>query len=229
MLADEACLKCRAGRCLLSMQTSGCQQSQHPSTLLLHQCKALTFLNRINKRCRHVVVKLGKVGVGLIQVDIGLVVGSRIADRDVIRSLRNQGNAPPSALLPGNWSKYQYQLPGPATKKSTSCPLLQTRPLQPDPVILLCNSPPPSIRLPPRYCNQAQLRPISFSISPYNARPSAKCSVDILSHKMAATRALETGLQRMSITDENDPGEAGRIYQKSKVSSNSHSPLRFPF
>lgn len=81
------------------------------------------------------------------------------------------------------------------------------------------------IRLSPRYCDQAHLRTFPFLISSYNAKLSAKCSVDgILPHKMAATRALETGLQRMSITDENDPGETGRIYQKSKVSSNSHSP-----
>lgn len=56
-------------------------------------------------------------------------------DKDVNRSLRNQGSAPPSALLLGNWSKYQYELPGPATKKSTSCPLLQPSPGQPNPVI----------------------------------------------------------------------------------------------
>ncbi|KAI3399041.1 hypothetical protein diail_7841 [Diaporthe ilicicola] len=42
---------------------------------------------------------------------------------------------------------------------------------------------------------------------------------------MAATRALETGLQRMSITDENNPGEAGRIYQKSKTVASSSAQL----
>lgn len=77
------------------------------------------------------------------------MVGSRIADKDVARSLRNQGSAPPAALLPGNWSKYQYEPPGPATKKCTSCPLLQTRPQQPDPVILLYNTPPPTSNPPP--------------------------------------------------------------------------------
>lgn len=38
-----------------------------------------------------------------------------------------------------------------------------------------------------------------------------------------ATSRLETGLQRMSINDENNPGEAGRRYQKSKVSSPVYS------
>lgn len=44
---------------------------------------------------------------------------------------------------------------------------------------------------------------------------------------MAATRALETSLQRMSITDENNPGEAGRIYQKSKLSQSISRPGLF--
>lgn len=42
---------------------------------------------------------------------------------------------------------------------------------------------------------------------------------------MAATRGLEAGLQRMSINDENDPGETGRIYQKSKTASSSSTQL----
>lgn len=162
----------------------------------------------------------------------GWWLGAAELDRDAARSLRNQGSAPPSTLLLGNWSKYQYELPGPATKKSTSCPLLQTSPGQPDPAV-----PHSAIQHHlrsaslPRYYNHAQLRPARFpiSISTYNANPSAKCSVDgILPRKMAATRALETGLQRMSITDENDPREAGHIYQKSKVSSNSHTARRDP-
>lgn len=42
---------------------------------------------------------------------------------------------------------------------------------------------------------------------------------------MAATRGLEAGLQRMSINDENDPGETGRIYQKSKTATSSSTQL----
>ncbi|KUI59352.1 Serine/threonine-protein kinase ark1 [Cytospora mali] len=44
---------------------------------------------------------------------------------------------------------------------------------------------------------------------------------------MAATRGLEAGLQRMSINDENDPGETGRIYQKSKLSQSTSRPNLF--
>ncbi|ROV98962.1 hypothetical protein VSDG_03715 [Cytospora chrysosperma] len=42
---------------------------------------------------------------------------------------------------------------------------------------------------------------------------------------MAATRGLEAGLQRMSINDENDPGETARIYQKSKTATSSSTQL----
>ncbi|KAK7742042.1 spindle assembly checkpoint kinase [Cytospora paraplurivora] len=40
-----------------------------------------------------------------------------------------------------------------------------------------------------------------------------------------AGRTLEAGIQRMSINDENDPGEAGRIYQKSKTAASSSTQL----
>jgi len=34
-----------------------------------------------------------------------------------------------------------------------------------------------------------------------------------------ATRALEARFERMSVNDENDPGDGSRLYQKTKVGS----------
>jgi hypothetical protein len=35
-----------------------------------------------------------------------------------------------------------------------------------------------------------------------------------------AARALESRFERMSVNDENDPGDAGKLYSKSKVREN---------
>jgi len=39
-----------------------------------------------------------------------------------------------------------------------------------------------------------------------------------------ATRALEARFERMSVNDENDPGDGSRLYQKTKVGLPSPSP-----